>query len=90
VLRYAAKPEPAVVMEERRCRFKSGDGVRVANRQDVPPPFVSAEGVVLSALSTEFGCLYRVRLLNRTVADIGTRLLAATFHEEQLEAIARG
>jgi hypothetical protein len=76
-------------MQRGTCRFKSGDGVRIANRQDVPPPFVSAEGVVLSSQSTEFGCLYRVRLISRTVADIGTRLLAATFHEEQLEAIAR-
>ena len=89
VLLYGPRPGPAVFMEERTCRFKSGDGVRIASRQDVPPPFASAEGVVLSAQSTEFGCLYRVRLMNRTVDDIGTRLLAATFHEEQLEAIAR-
>jgi hypothetical protein len=73
-------------MIERVCRFRSGEAVRVADRQDVPPPFVSAEGVILSAEPTRFGCLYRVRLIGRTFGDIDTRLLAAVFHEEQLEA----
>ena len=73
-------------MDDRTCRFKSGETVRVSNRQDVPPPFVGAEGVVLSVEPTEFGCLYRVRLLSRTIDDIGTKILAATFHEDQLES----
>ena len=74
-------------MQDRKCRFNSGETVRVTARQDVPPPFARAEGVVLSVESTTFGCLYRVRLLSRTIDDIDNKVLAATFHEEQLEAL---
>lgn len=73
-------------MPDRDCRFKSGETVRVLSRQDVPPPFASAEGVILSSQGTEFGCLYRVRFLDRSTDDIGKRVLAAVFHEDQLEA----
>lgn len=73
-------------MQDRKCRFQCGEAVRVTDRQDVPPPFARSEGVILSVVSTNFGCLYRVRLLSRTIDDIGSKVLAATFHEDQLEA----
>lgn len=73
-------------MQDRKCRFHSGETVRVTARQDVPPPFARAEGVVLWVEATSFGCLYRVRLLSRTIDDIDNKVLAATFHEDQLEA----
>jgi hypothetical protein len=66
-------------MQDGKCHFKSGDVVRVTDRQDVPPPFARSEGVILSAESTTFGCLYRVRLLSRTIDDIGNKVWRPRF-----------
>lgn len=68
-----------------RCKYAAGQRVRIGERQDVAPFFRQAEGTVVSAESTDFGCLYRVRLTSLSEDLAQTRGLV--FHEEQLISV---